>query len=276
MAQPNYPRDNWIETTPDKLARRLKVQQWRPEIEELIAPAKIQDGQRVLDFGCGSGEVTVKLALQVGPRGSVVGADISMQLLNEAKKLYDASPCPERLAFVEIQDVEAPNDRLPFEDSSFDRVICKNVLEYVTDLQATLGELRRVLRTDGLVLVVDSDWGFVIVSPWTCEETSAFFSAAACAFRDQYIGRRIRQALSDAGFRDISVEIQPNADYEGRLLTVLENMQGYIEDGWAMGFNEEPKLHTNEAMQLMNKAYRACETDNWMCVLPQFIVTGKK
>jgi len=68
--------------------QRLKNQgaMLRPITERLLRNAGIEAGMRVLDLGCGAGDVSVLAAELVGPEGSVVGIDRSQEVLNVAKE----------------------------------------------------------------------------------------------------------------------------------------------------------------------------------------------
>ncbi len=93
-------------------------------------------GRRVLDVGCRYGALT-KAYLE---GNDVVGLDVDRAALEEAAKLG-----------VETHwaDAEEP---LPFEDSSFDVVVCGEVLEHLRDPVALTGEVHRVLRGGGTVV----------------------------------------------------------------------------------------------------------------------------
>jgi len=99
-------------------------------------------GARVLDFGCGAGEL-VRAGLSAGLE--MAGADVfygGSQARAEAEQsgLLGSSIC-------EIRD-----GRLPFEDGTFDLVMNNQVMEHVEDLDATLAEIHRVLKPGGTVL----------------------------------------------------------------------------------------------------------------------------
>jgi SAM-dependent methyltransferase len=101
---------------------------------ESIAPL---DRPRVLDLGCGDGGPAAELAKR-GAR--VTGADPSTVALERARRAH-----PE-LELVETR----PDGRLPFDDSSFEAVVCLHVLEHVADTQLLLSEVRRVLAPRGI------------------------------------------------------------------------------------------------------------------------------
>ena len=93
-------------------------------------------GARILDAGCGSGRMLDEL----GPRGHVSGIDASAAAVAATRRRgHRAWRC----------DIE----RLPFADASFDLVTCLDVIEHTPDDRRTLGELRRVTRPGGILVV---------------------------------------------------------------------------------------------------------------------------
>ena len=110
-------------------------------------------GERVLDAGCGPGFYVSEILERVGPEGTVVGVDTSPPMLALAAKRCEGHS---NVGFSE-GDVTA----LPVADADFDRALSVQVLEYVDDIPAALGELLRVLRPGGRVLIWDVDWSTV-------------------------------------------------------------------------------------------------------------------
>jgi ubiquinone/menaquinone biosynthesis C-methylase UbiE len=257
-----YFEEHWREIEPERLERYELMFTWRPEHEALIAPAHIQAGQTVLDFGSGPGHLAVELADRVGADGHVHGVDVNADFVARSRQRAEGAGLADRLTFHHVTGHE-----LPLEDDSMDRVICKNVLEYVPDLDATLGELRRVQPEGALLHAIDSDWSFVVVEPWSPEVVSEFFGAAAHAFREPNIGRKLRAALLRAGYRDVEVAVQPVVDTSGITRVVLQNMASYIR-----GFETLPVARVEE---LMDQVSRAVDRGEYLFVLPQFLITGR-
>jgi len=105
-----------------------------------------QAGDRVLDLGCGTGELTRALAV-AGLR--VAGCDISRQMLLRTPR--DRGGCAGWL------QLEPGWRRLPFASAAFDVVVAASVLEYVAEPAAVLRECARVLRPGGVVLYTVPD-----------------------------------------------------------------------------------------------------------------------
>jgi ubiquinone/menaquinone biosynthesis C-methylase UbiE len=133
-----------VYSTPD-------VVQQRAEVLALLAP---QPGERVLDVGSGPGFLVASLADAVGPGGAVHGLDPSASMNAVARDVTTGR------SWVGIDEGDAL--ALPYADGDFDAAVSTQVYEYVADIPAALAELRRVLRTGGRALVLDTDWDSVV------------------------------------------------------------------------------------------------------------------
>lgn len=103
-------------------------------------------GQRVLDCGCGGGD----LALEVAPAAAhVVGFDLSEQSV----RLMGARAT--RLGVTAPGGLTSVMERLPFADETFDAVIGKSILHHV-DVAAAMGEVRRVLKPGGRAVFIEN------------------------------------------------------------------------------------------------------------------------
>ena len=104
----------------------------------------LKPGNRILDFGCGPGNISLGLADAVRP-GEMHGVDMEESQIQMARSVaaergYDN-------AIFHVGDVA----ELPFEDASFDAAHCHNVLMHVPDTGAALTEVRRVLKPGGVI-----------------------------------------------------------------------------------------------------------------------------
>ncbi|MYA17300.1 MAG: methyltransferase domain-containing protein, partial [Gammaproteobacteria bacterium] len=204
MSENTFYTDHWREIDGERVARYERMFVWREGHEALLAPLDLRPGSRVLDYGCGPGFVTEGMAGIVGSTGRAYGVDLNASFVTNASNRNTGS---DNISFHQVD-----GDRIPLDDATVDRLLCKNVLEYVPDVQTTLAEFRRVLEPGGRFLLIDSDWGFVAVEPWGREGTKRFFDAAAPAFREPEIGRRRRTHVRNAGFADVDVRVQAGGD----------------------------------------------------------------
>ena len=115
-----------------------------------IEQAAIRRGQMVLDLAGGTGDLARVLAGQTGQSGLVVLADINDRMLHEGRRRLVDAGVGENVA---IAQVNAEN--LPFADSSFDCITIAFGLRNVTDKQAALTSMYRVLKTGGKMLVLE-------------------------------------------------------------------------------------------------------------------------
>jgi demethylmenaquinone methyltransferase/2-methoxy-6-polyprenyl-1,4-benzoquinol methylase len=115
-----------------------------------IDQAAARPGHHVLDLAGGTGDLAIKFARQVGPKGHVVLADINAAMLNEGRRrLVDAGIAGN----VTIAQVDAEN--LPFEDATFDRITIAFGLRNVTDKDTALRSMYRVLKPGGKLLILE-------------------------------------------------------------------------------------------------------------------------
>jgi len=264
MTTNTYYTDHWVEIEDERIARYNLMFAWHPGQAPLLEPAGIAEGQTVLDFGSGPGHLTRELARRTGPSGHVHGVDVNAAFVEKSQQSAAEEEISEHLTF---HHVESGAD-IPLADASIDRVICKNVLEYVPDLASTLAEFHRVLRVGGRVHIIDSDWGFVVVEPWSPAKVTEFFDAAAPAFKEPNIGRKLPGALRETGFTDLSLQLQPVADMSGASMILLQNMVSYVR---ACGLMEEERLTA-----LLAELQTGIEKEKYLFILPQFLVTAKK
>lgn len=124
--------------------RRSALDAW------LVRAAGVRPGDRVLDVGCGPGRLVRRLARAAGPSGAVVGADPSGPMLDHARRHAARLPT--------ASFHRAPAQDLGLPDASFDVVTSTFVLHHVPPgaRAAALGEMCRVLRPGGRLLLVDA------------------------------------------------------------------------------------------------------------------------
>ncbi|MFD2192152.1 bifunctional demethylmenaquinone methyltransferase/2-methoxy-6-polyprenyl-1,4-benzoquinol methylase UbiE [Pistricoccus aurantiacus] len=112
--------------------------------------AGVRPGQCVLDIAGGTGDLTLKLAERVGENGRVVLADINASMLKVGRdKLLDKG------VGGNVEYVQANAECLPFPDNSFDCITIAFGLRNVTDKDAALRSMTRVLKPGGRLLILE-------------------------------------------------------------------------------------------------------------------------
>ena len=112
-------------------------------VDSVLRRADLKPGERVLDLGTGTGSVAMRAAALVGPAGSVIGVDISPDMLALARRrLVEAGH-----SNVELREGRA--EQLPADSGAFDALLASFSLMYVIDRAAAAREMRRVLRPGG-------------------------------------------------------------------------------------------------------------------------------
>lgn len=173
----------------------------------LLAAARPQPGERVLDVGCGAGAQTFALALAVGPDGAVTGVDFSAPLLERARNRQDA----QGVGNVVFRQVDAQVDDLGAD--AFDLVASRFGVMFFADPVAAFANIRGALRPGGRIAFVA--WQGPEANPWfTLPQRLAVERLGAVAptspdapgpmaFRD---AGRVLKILEAAGFADARAE----------------------------------------------------------------------
>jgi len=117
---------------------------WRARAADLAA---VGPGDRALDVATGTGDLALELARRVGPGGEVVGSDFSEGMLERARTKATDAPAVR----FEWGDAQA----LPYEDASFAAATVGFGARNFADLEAGLGEMARVVRPGGRVVVLE-------------------------------------------------------------------------------------------------------------------------
>lgn len=120
---------------------------WKRFAAEL---AGVAPGQRVLDLAGGTGDLTALLARRAGPEGFVTLADVNESMLARGRERLADEGIVGNVGFV-----RADAERLPFPSGAFDCVTIGFGLRNLTDRQAGLAEMHRVLRPGGRALVLE-------------------------------------------------------------------------------------------------------------------------
>jgi len=138
-----------------------------PQVDRLLGDVR---GLTVLDVGCGTGRHATRLA---GAGAKVEALDFSAGMLEQARKKPGAAGVQFR-----VHDLSKP---LPYPAGTFDRVICGLVVDHIADLTGLFGEMLRVCRPSGCVVV-------------TVMHPAMMLRGVQARFRDPETGQEVRPA----------------------------------------------------------------------------------
>jgi ubiquinone/menaquinone biosynthesis C-methylase UbiE len=175
-----------------------------PITQALIEDADIVEWETVLDVAGGSGEPSMTIAEIVGSAGSVTYTDVVPEMVAAAESEA------RRRGLTNLTFKQCPADALPFEDRSFDAVVCRLGVMFFPNPLAGLREMLRVTKREGVVAL--AVWGKSELNPFSYLITDVLarhFGAAAPAdpnapgaFRFAEPGSLAR-ILTDAGAVDV-------------------------------------------------------------------------
>lgn len=170
---------------PESYERFLLHQLFEPWARELVGHARLQPGWSVLDVASGLGPVAREAAAAVGPGGRVVASDISEPMLARAA----ARPLPAGSAPIEY--VPGPAAAIAAGDDSFDAVLCQHGLQFFNDRAAAIGEMHRVTRPDGVM----------VLSTWAAERPLGLFGSMAETLQELGVAEPYPGAFEPGSYR---------------------------------------------------------------------------
>jgi ubiquinone/menaquinone biosynthesis C-methylase UbiE len=164
------------------------------DLRRLFDRMPVFTGMRVLDAACGDGFYVSALESRVGPNGVVVGLDASVSILRDLGRPSTHNYVAGRL------------DRAPLRTGRFDAVLCCQSLFSLPEPVQSIAQLAKLVRPEGLVIVIENDSLHQLMLPWPPELEIALRSAEYDHFRNRsahprkfYVGRHLPYCFAEAG-----------------------------------------------------------------------------
>ena len=159
-----------------------------------IALASLKAGETVLDLGSGAGFDCFLAAKKVGPKGKVIGVDMTPEMLKRAKE--NAS----KGGYKNVEFREGVIEALPVENDSVDAVISNCVINLSTNKEQVFKEMYRVLKKGGKFMV--SDMTLSKELPEELRESVAAYAGciAGAITKEEYLA-----GIKKAGFKDVKI-----------------------------------------------------------------------
>jgi ubiquinone/menaquinone biosynthesis C-methylase UbiE len=189
----------------ESMARNLahQAQAIWPQEQRMYDRYGLSGPLRILDLGCGTGEITRRLAQRYS-QATLLGIDILEGNLALARR--DSSAFGQRIAY-EQGDAFA----LQHADASFDLVVCRHMSQAVPDFPRVLAEITRVLEPGGWLHLLSEDYGMLHMPASASFDPDRFWNANAIPFLqgigcDGRIGRHSPPLLATSGYLDIAMD----------------------------------------------------------------------
>ena len=196
-----------------------------------IAEMHLRGGEKIIDFGCATGRMSLAMARAAGTGARVVGIEISTEQIAEARRY--AATVPEGARF----DIRQGNALAPplrdNEWGTFDVVHSRFLLEHLADPLAAVRVMARAVRPGGRVILADDDHDLLRLSPEPPGFTrlwDAYVKAFGRGGLDPYIGRKLVALLHAAGLKPVrsTMIFFGGGAGEARLRMSVDNLVGIL------------------------------------------------
>jgi arsenite methyltransferase len=164
--------------------------------------AALKEGESVLDLGSGSGMDTFFAALKVGPRGEVIGVDMTDEQLAKSTRLRD------RGAFDNVRYLKGYIEKVPMPDASVDVVISNGVINLSPEKPKVFAEAARLLRRGGRLAIADIVTELQLPEGITCNTTLWAACIGGAAQQSDY-----RAMIHAAGLHVERIEDNPQYQF---------------------------------------------------------------
>jgi ubiquinone/menaquinone biosynthesis C-methylase UbiE len=242
---------NLDEAILDAVATRLESRGKHPTFQRMLYEylefINIDEMQAVLDLGCGTGFTGREIARRRNFKGTVLGIDISSQLIEQATRLAREEGVSHRVHF-RVGDSRS----LDLENDSFDAVIAHTLISHLPDPAALIEEMIRLVKPGGLVVIYDGDYASLTYSNPDAQRGKAIDDLIIGSIVTQpRILRQLPLLLTSAGLEIVQafayvVTDVGKADFWAgsvesmrKLLPAAKTMTAAEADSWADDRNRE-------------------------------------
>jgi ubiquinone/menaquinone biosynthesis C-methylase UbiE len=225
---------------------------FEPYAADLVGRVDVPAGGAVLEVACGTGRVTRLLRERLPASVHLTATDLNEAMIEYARGRF---PNPSALTWR-----QADAASLPFQDASFDAVVCQFGYMFVPEKETAMEEARRVLRSGGAFhfnvwdRLDEND-----IARTSHETITSFFPENPPMFYSVPFGfhdtARIREMLGSAGFRDIRID---TVKQESRSPSARDAARGLIRGNpVATDINERGTVPIEKVVDAVEEALRA-------------------
>lgn len=245
----------------------LKSHVWRTiENSAAYLAPMLEEGIDLLDVGCGPGTISVDFARRLDP-GTVTGLDSAPDVIEKAKDLAESE------GMTNIGFVVGDAYDTGFPDGSFDIVHTHQTLHHLGDPVAALREMRRVVKSGGVVGAREVDYAGTVIHPLTpglAAWAALYQRVHRASGGEPNAGRRLKAWASEAGFAEVTSSASvwcfssdEDRQWWGSMWEARVLESAFATEALANGFATQAEL------QQISKAWRtwADDPDGWLAML---------
>lgn len=229
--------------------------------QRMLELLQVKAGDHILDVGCGLGHEVRRLAQIVGSSGRVVGFDYSEVMLKEARKRTEGLNLP-------IEYYQGDAQALNFPDNSFAGCRSERVFSYLSNPQAAVAEMVRVLRPGGHIVIIDFYLDGTVVDSRDQNLTRRIIHYLSDSFPNGTIGAKLPAIFRDSGLDEIT--IVPHT-----LLPTYEFFT-FIYNGVLNKATDTGVISESELSWWKNELEKAHKVGKFFAAFTGFIVSGRK
>jgi ubiquinone/menaquinone biosynthesis C-methylase UbiE len=210
----------------------------------------LSPGQKVLDLGCGIGGATFPLAEITGPAGLAAGVDISSAMVEAAKSRIAGR------TGVEFCVGEAC--AIPYPDGFFDAARSERVFLYLPDRIGAIGEIKRVLKPGGKLMLLDVDLDATGVYSHKLALARKMTSIVAATMPNPNSARDLPALARKSGLKDLRVELFGlQTPHEFFLKVMAGSLKNAVEQGTAPAAEVEEFLEEQASLEASGDFFQA-------------------
>jgi ubiquinone/menaquinone biosynthesis C-methylase UbiE len=190
---------------------------------------------RIADIGCGSGEITGRLAARY-PQADIVGVDILESSAAYARRRYASLAPRVRFEQGDAFELKFPGDR-------FDLVVCRHMTQSVPEPEKVIAELYRICRPGGWIHVLSEDYGMLHMPAGAVDPDRLWYEGVVSythsTHTDARIGRRTWSIMNRLRLQELHVDYVIVDS-----LRVPRETFGTIIEAWRDGYTDVIAEHT--------------------------------
>jgi ubiquinone/menaquinone biosynthesis C-methylase UbiE len=274
LAQMSHERNPQAEQMADEsMLRTLAAQAdaiW-PAEEALFSRYALQGAVQIADIGCGSGEITSRLA-RLYPEANLIGIDILKTSVALAAERH-AALAP-RLRFEQGDAFE-----LALPGNACDLVVCRHLTQAVPEPRKVLAELYRICTPGGWVHVLSEDYG-MLHFPFGVLDLDRLWQDGVVPYArasgtDARVGRHTWPMLQQLGLQELRVDYVVVDTLRVPRATFAQIFEAW-RDGYASVLGEKSKLTPREALALFNQVVASIRDEGSYAVWHVPVLSGRK